>query len=355
MNELITRRGTFLGMGLSNISSVHLFENGLSRDRNYFLRMSGQQLLIFRGSVKRPHRETIHENSLANLRNKKKVEGISSQVKRKIMKYIDNWFTAIDYAKASGSEDKINKKKHLALLTLTLPFKQMHDDKYLKRYALMMFIKTMINHYPSINYLWKAEAQVNGNIHFHIIIDEYIPFSETDKWWYSRMELLGYNTKYYEKEGKRSSSACNVESLRDKNSAGAYVAKYFSKHKDGRNIEGRLWGCSDRIKNLSSAEIQVNTEELDECLNLVNFNIADAYIRDYCAVFKHVQGIEKLTLYALNNYKYQTTLTKNVYTLYSHQYEMFREGAETDWEQDIINEIGHINALYLFENELLGF
>jgi hypothetical protein len=355
MSQTIKNPGTSFGMGLSSISSLHLFLKGFARDRNYFLRMSGQQLLIFRGSVRRPRRQTIHENSLANLRNKNKTEGISSAVRRKIMKYIDAWFTTIEYAKTTGTEDKLKIKKHLAMLTLTLPVRQQHDDKYLKRYALMMFIKNMTRQFKTINYLWKAETQKNGNIHFHIIIDEYVEKEKIDSWWKNRMNLLGYEQQYENETGKKNPPMCNVETLRNKNNAGAYVAKYFTKNEDRREIEGRCWGCSDKIKNLANPEMSVNETELDECLRIVNMSISSIYVTDYCVIMKNVQNLENLIHKGLDNYTFKDTLVKNTHELYSYQYDAFSSQPETEWERDIIKEVGHLNALYLFENDMIGY
>jgi hypothetical protein len=292
---------------------------------------------------------------LANLRKKKKTEGVSSASRRKIMKYIDAWFSTIEYAKTEGTESVANINKFLAMITLTLPIKQVHDDRYLKRYALMMFIKDLRRHSSTINYLWKAETQQNGNIHFHIIIDEYVDKNKIDAWWKARMRILDYEQAYERTTGKKDPPMCNVEKLHDKGSAGSYVAKYFSKNENRRQIEGRCWGCSDKIKELAVGEMSVNESEMDECLQKINTGIATVYITDYCVIMKNVQGMENLVNYALGNYRYECTMKKNVDILYNHQYEMFKGEIETDWERDLIEEVGHLNCLYLFENEMIGY
>ena len=346
--------GTKVGMGLSDISILHLFQNGFHSDKNYFVRLTDSEVIIFRGQVKRPKRNKVTEKSLENLKDRTRSQEISPAVHRRIMKYINAWFMTIDFSKTNGFEDDFKIKKHLGILTLTLPARQMHSDKYLKRYALMLFIKDLKKQFPTLNYLWRAEAQANGNIHFHIIIDEFIDKTIIDKLWYRRMQLLGYIDAYKGKTGKDNPPMCNVESLRDKTSAGAYVAKYFSKKDDRRMIEGRVWGCCDKIKEMEIPEMNVNETELNELLKETENNFFDLYITSYCVILTGVATIDKLFQKALRNYKYYNTLILNAHKLYEHQYNAFEGQLLTDWEKDIIEEIGPIMASYLFENDMIG-
>ncbi|GAH42212.1 unnamed protein product, partial [marine sediment metagenome] len=47
-------------------------------------------------------------------------------------------------------------------------------------------------------YLWKAEKQKNGRIHFHIITDKFIPWNELRNVWNKHQQTLGYVTGYRE-------------------------------------------------------------------------------------------------------------------------------------------------------------
>src|SRR5690606_39568338 len=63
-------------------------------------------------------------------------------------------------------------KFRLSFITLTLPSPQGSiSDKEIKRGPLRMFIQKMGRRYGMYNYVWKAEKQKNGNIHFHITTD----------------------------------------------------------------------------------------------------------------------------------------------------------------------------------------
>ena len=94
--------------------------------------------------------------------------------------------TAINWLCVSSDWQKI--KSHFGkgifyfkinFITLTLPFSQLEiSDQEIKRELLNPFLQLLRNRYNFDSYVWKAEAQKNGNIHFHITSNTYIPHEE---------------------------------------------------------------------------------------------------------------------------------------------------------------------------------
>ena len=56
----------------------------------------------------------------------------------------------------------------LNFITLTLSNKQFHDDYYILKNLFEPFIRELRTKKKGLLYVWKAEVQDNGNIHFHI-------------------------------------------------------------------------------------------------------------------------------------------------------------------------------------------
>ncbi|MFL0146661.1 rolling circle replication-associated protein, partial [Tenacibaculum maritimum] len=119
---------------------------------------------------------------------------------RKIRSAVENMVATIllnyDYSKKPHENDK-----YLAFVTLTLPYAQMHTDAVLRR-SLIKFIDNLRKTYGVEHYVWKAEAQKNGNIHFHLIIDKYINMDVIKRLWNKQLSKLGYIQKYAEKRRK---------------------------------------------------------------------------------------------------------------------------------------------------------
>ena len=77
-----------------------------------------------------------------------------------------------EYEKSATHQKPVNYK--LALITLTLPSAQRHPDEEIKSKLLNQFLIELKNKFQVRDYIWKAEKQENGNIHFHILINKYI-------------------------------------------------------------------------------------------------------------------------------------------------------------------------------------
>jgi hypothetical protein len=77
-------------------------------------------------------------------------------------------------------------------------------------------------------YVWAAELQTNGNIHFHMLVNKYFPASYLRKLW--------------------SYGAVNVKHVRDANHAANYISKYISKSVDGDIINGRRYDISQNAR-----------------------------------------------------------------------------------------------------------
>jgi hypothetical protein len=148
---------------------------------------------------------------------------------------------------------------------LTLPSPQKHTDLELKRLLLNRFLVYIQKKYNVKNFVWKAESQNNGNIHFHILVDRFIKWKKVRAYWNKILDQTGYIEPFFLKYGHRDPNSTDIHGLyKDKQgkqigNIGAYLAKYMSKNEDlKRGIDGRLWGCSDNLKKVESFKILVD-------------------------------------------------------------------------------------------------
>ena len=216
---------------------------------------------------------------------------ISRDAARRIRNIINDWTQAVNcgsqWAKSQGAEHGI----FFSFCTLTLPVKQMHSDKVLKQDLLNPFIKALQRDQGVINYLWRAEPQRNGNIHFHLFLDKFVPFDLIARYWEYHLEFRGYITAYAEQSGSLFPPATQIVRVPRDGQLRDYIAKYLSKaqarrrsvmpseggkvtrvsywaegeEKDGtkyeyevRAISGRVWGCSDLLRQLRPFNVLVS-------------------------------------------------------------------------------------------------
>lgn len=191
---------------------------------------------------------------------------------------------------------EISTKKYyhfrLTMITLTLPSAQCHDDKFITDKCLDVFLKWLYNKHKVNSYVWKAEAQANGNIHFHITTNVFIHWKSVRNKWNSIVNNYGYISTFEKKHNHREPNSTDIHSVRNDNKIAAYIVSELTKkdkykkyislscelseqqyHKENykwfikdnkyiyeqkRPIKSRLWGCS---RNLIKCKFQLDTSD----------------------------------------------------------------------------------------------
>jgi len=87
-------------------------------------------------------------------------------------------------------------KFKMAFITLTLSAEQIHSDNWVKKYMLNNFLIEAKRIWDIHHYVWRAEKQGNGNIHFHILVNKFIPWQELRAIWNRIQKKHGYIERY---------------------------------------------------------------------------------------------------------------------------------------------------------------
>lgn len=212
---------------------------------------------IYEGNFNRSERQIKTEENLT----RGQYNGfMSPKTKSKVKKYLSTWINSVEKIKESKHYPSLDKKPNLTFVTLTLPSEQYHDDNEIKRKCLTPYIETLKRKYNVWEYFWRAEAQKNGNIHFHLIIDSYIHYLDIRNEWNKCVEKLGYIDSFFLRHGHRDPNSTDIHSLRKVRNIEAYVIKYCCKSDGYRKIDGRIHGCSDELRKLMPYECLVDSE-----------------------------------------------------------------------------------------------
>ena len=232
------------------------------------------------------HAETLSKHSIMKI--KKALDWILYLSKKK--KFIDD--------KGRKIEFKLN------FITLTLPSKQNHDDRVIVNTCLNNFLNILRNKYDVTNYMWRAEKQGNGNLHFHLITDKFIHWKNIRDHWNSSIEQLYYvsgyaNTmkKYHAKgfyyrpdlelkgwtykkqfesykkgvsENWQNPNSTDVHSIKSVGNLKIYLLKYFTKQYQNENITCSLWRCSRSLSNLDGYKVEMDNRLVDLWYNAID-------------------------------------------------------------------------------------
>lgn len=209
---------------------------------------------------------------------------------------------------AHNSKYNSTFKFRLSFITLTLSYRQQHDDTVIKAELLHPFIDWLQKVWHVKFYVWKAERQKNMNIHFHLIIDKYVPYGAIREQWNKYQSKLGYISSYWNQQSNKKSipfnlrdqfavNSTDIHSTKKIKDLKRYLCKYMVKNDTSNKIRlkrtkwnwkntndldrskysatskellknykgiGRIWGCSHNLSNIKGAEEQLTLDLIEE-------------------------------------------------------------------------------------------
>jgi hypothetical protein len=190
-------------------------------------------------------------------------------------------------------------------ITLTLPAAQGSvTDKELKKGCLDPWIKSMKRKHQMKSYVWRAERQFNGNVHFHIISDAYLPQDDVRNDWNRQLSKFHFIDKFAEKHNYKTPNSTDVHAIHKIDNLAAYMVKYMSKdssthltelnaklQQQGKEpiqpekhdfrkvidqpkwdtpINGKVWDCSENLKAKDRCEVEADSSIRQEVNEIVH-------------------------------------------------------------------------------------
>ena len=196
--------------------------------------------------------------------------------------FIDN---ISEWKKIKCKENKKTYKYKLGFLTLTIPDDQLSPegqkvyskicknpyclkgfsknnsffimtDLEVKNKLLNTYLQFLRDRYYLDVYMWKAEIQERGNIHFHIIINKFVWAKYLNNAWNRVLERNGLNG---------SPNCVDIHSIRKINNLKKYFSKYMTKNDTTRRpVVGKIWATSEYVSNYHGVTLTLNPQENEQ-------------------------------------------------------------------------------------------
>lgn len=190
-----------------------------------------------------------HTANAINLENNEHNGQVSNSGRKRLEKALA-WL--IYYSKPKRITDQDTGKKftfNINFITLTLSSKQEHSDQVITKVCLGSFLDKFRKGLGLTNYIWRAEAQANGNIHFHLVTDTYIHYNDLRKWWNQSQGLLGYVSEFARKHHHFNPNSVDVHSVKHIKRISSYLSKYMSKE--------RAFSCIGELRQINGEVVEV--------------------------------------------------------------------------------------------------
>jgi len=248
--------------------------------------------------------------------NKHVKAGLSSHQAKRLQNALNWLYFCAERKYIRSSKTKKTFFFKLNFITVTLSSSQKHNDKYILKNMLEPLIRKMRKTYTGFLYVWKAEVQDNGNLHFHINTNVFVHH----KWLRDEWNILQSKHGYLEENEIQTAPSEQVKAVINASDLSNYLSKYMSKGDKlkskwinylkanekrfknekiecflgcgllsayKRKIDIKLWDCSLVLKQIKVTEQAYSAAEHTEIEAL--YRSHKVYTQDY---FEVIQGVD---------------------------------------------------------------
>ena len=177
-------------------------------------------------SLRRHDGEPQHRKPSCTFSTKNEVQSTESQSR---LKNAINWMILFaDMKPLRNKGDNEIYWNKLGFMTLTIPDLQKHTDNFIKKHMLQPFLLSM-QRKLNCSYVWKAEPQINGNIHFHVTIDKFFPWQGVQEKWNKLCARFDYCTVFPNGTNDKGNASTSIKAVKNDNKAAKDIGGYMSK------------------------------------------------------------------------------------------------------------------------------
>lgn len=139
------------------------------------------------------------------------------------------------------------------------------------------------------DYVWKAELQERGTVHYHIAVNVFMHYQLIRDKWNLYQKKAGYLDKFAGENGHFRPNSTDVHAVHQVDNIEAYLCKYMVKDGIGE-IAGKVWDCSKGLKKAKYFATELTPDNLDKVRMYCTAEITG----EYSTVFRLPQGQAKL-------------------------------------------------------------
>jgi hypothetical protein len=225
-----------------------------------------------------------------------------------------------------------NKKNRMRINFITLTFSCSQNISLKIGYSnsLKPFLRWMLEVKKIKNYVWKAEYQKRGQLHYHITTNTFIHHTEIRNKWNYIQKQNGYLQEYWEKNHHYDANSTDVHAVYKIEDIESYLIKYMMKpvsdvdeNKSAtlRNnfSSGKVWGCSDNLRGKKYFTIEYADDKIFNAIKneVANGNLIKSEKIETCNFYKmkkkltYDKLLHKSTINLIENYAKSEFKTTN--------------------------------------------
>jgi len=225
------------------------------------------------------------------IENKQKFTGVMSYNSQlKLGNRLFAWLKAIETYNKQKHGQYERKEHYPVFFTLTTTDDQEITDYTAKQEMLKKMIMQLRYNGMLDYYIWKAEPQKRGNIHFHIVGDKYIDKFELQKRWNKIQKEHGTSENYYKRFGSYMPPSTHIRTFDNEIGAHKYMMKYVTKNDETRAISGQMWNSDRKMSKLKPISVNDSIIDCSGLIDSLKLNFVEIFRDDYYVCSKPKKG-----------------------------------------------------------------
>lgn len=250
-----------------------------------------------------------------------KANTISKVTRKRLVLAINTLIDTAKYKTVFVAATQTYFRYKINFITLTLPSVQIHTDSQIVKECLSKFLEAWSKRRKGLLYVWKAETQDNGNLHFHITSNAFYHWKKLQTDWNRYINKLGY----VDRAKSDTPNSTDVHSVSNVKNLSAYLASYVGKkdlyqkvlkryhkiydkyHKIStspvcklpknyfkklkRKVTCPLWSAS-KVLLKSKISIHRNHPDIQKDMEYLRENKHHGFVSDYCLAFNFADSIK---------------------------------------------------------------
>lgn len=202
-----------------------------------------------------------HKHKLRmNFKEKETYSGkITQGTKVRISRAIDMLVQLSPAVKKFNPVTKRVIKHQLSFITLTIPdTKTMYTPKDAHKILLKPFLRYFRDKNIITTYVWKAELQKRGQLHYHLTTPSIIPYTDIRDYWNYLMRKHGMLEDFKARHGHDCPNSTDIHQVGNIKNFSKYLAKEFCKTVQNETpTTGKLWDCSTNLKGVKFFSVEL--------------------------------------------------------------------------------------------------
>jgi len=302
-------------------------------------------VVIYSTNTYKDGKQKTTKSSIKNIGNNKSYAGvINSHTQRRIRKAVNVLVQISDWQRIFNPVTENYFDFKLTFITLTVS----DSTKLLTgKEGYQLLLKPMLQHLKRVHkmesFVWKAELQSNGQIHYHITTNVFIHHLLIRNKWNSLQKKVGLLDSFIDKYGHDNPNSTDIHKVYNDDMIEAYLEKYISKsqqsnpittantHNDNTNdndaclgammsgypsnynaeqsVGGKVWDCSYNLKKAKLFTVDFTAQVESAILTIDKKEGVKEFTTDYFTILYFKQPSIRKLLYGYQHQLYNDWLT----------------------------------------------